>query len=131
LSGSAFGRIAAGVVTAVVAAMHKHVHQWTSEQHQPRQRTKQVSALLGPEEPASHSRQYQLNRGRSASARTVVVRHEVGGLAWSVSRSVSGLRPVEEIEVEVVGLGGCRKRTSKAQTAGNGSASRRRLGKRI
>jgi hypothetical protein len=46
-------------VVAVVSSMHEHMHQWTGEQHQPRQRAKQMGTVLGPKEPASHCRQYQ------------------------------------------------------------------------
>jgi hypothetical protein len=42
----------------MVAVVHEHVHQWASEQHQPRQRAEHVSTVLGPQEPAGHGCQY-------------------------------------------------------------------------
>jgi hypothetical protein len=44
---------------AVVPAMHEDVHQRAGKQHEPRQRTEEVGAVLGPEEPARDAGQHQ------------------------------------------------------------------------
>ena len=60
----------------MVSAMHEHVHQWTGEQQQPRQRAEQVSTVLDPEKPPGHSRQYQTAEAEAPERWWIVVSSE-------------------------------------------------------